>query len=56
MRRPLSLKHKVIIPGGRAVDLQHTDLRATFARARREQEANKREREAKVAPMARKRA
>jgi hypothetical protein len=53
MRKPLSLAHRVKIVG-RKVDLQHTDIRATFARARREQ-AQQAEATAKVVtPMKRK--
>lgn len=36
MRKPLSLAGKVI-RNSRMVDLQHTDVRATFARVRAEQ-------------------
>ena len=50
MRKPLSLKHKVQIQG-RTIDLRHTDLRATFARVRREMEAAARERATKVTPI-----
>ena len=44
-------------PGGRRYDMgAPTDVAKTFERARRELEADQREREAKVRPMERKRA
>lgn len=53
MRKPLSLAHKVKIVG-RKIDLQHTDVGATFRRVRTEQQANTRERAAKVKTITRK--
>lgn len=55
MRKPLSLAHKVKIVG-RKIDLQHTDVAATFRRIRAEQTANTREREVKVKPITTKKA
>lgn len=55
MRKPLSLAHKVIIPG-RRIDLQHTDVAATFARIRKEQADASKERAEKVRPIGKKRA
>ncbi len=49
--------HKVIRPGGKVYDITaRTDLAKTFDRIRREQQANARERERKVAPLTRKKA
>jgi hypothetical protein len=50
MRKQLSLAHKVIVPG-RRIDLQHTDVAATFARARAEQARNQKEVEQVVTPI-----
>lgn len=44
MRKPLSLKHRVKIVG-RPIDITHTDIRKTFARARAEQDAARKARE-----------
>jgi hypothetical protein len=50
------MKHrdKVIIPGGKTVDLLRTDVAATFRRIRREQERSARETAQKVTQIKKK--